>query len=290
MAAPGAAEGLNLTPKARAGCPPGSRWPYTAATRSPEEPVLDSHLRRPAPAALLLACLLLAAGLRPLPAADLAGGFTLGGSLAVTSNYIYRGVSESNGHAAVQADLHAESSGGTFLGAWGSTRDHDLDPYTDFDLEIYLGQRFKLSNAWSAALSARGHYFVGGGPEGSTDYEQLAGSLTYLDRWTLSLAAIPNATHYWSAPAITMPAEPGRELAPAAATRTATRDWPSSIATGVWRSATSRRRTKRASWSPIRPPLIAWPAHWCGAFDAPAAPGDSRERLNRHRCQRHLPL
>jgi uncharacterized protein (TIGR02001 family) len=159
--------------------------------------VLDSHLRRPAPAGPVLACLLLAAGLRPAAAADLAGGFTLGGSLAVTSNYIYRGVSESNGHAAVQADLHAESGGGTFLGVWGSTRDNDLDPYTDFDLEIYLGHRFKLSNAWSAALSARGHYFVGGGPEGSTDYEQLAGSLTYLDRWTLSLAAIPNATHYW---------------------------------------------------------------------------------------------
>ena len=165
--------------------------------QSSKEPVADLHPPRPAPAGLLLVWLLLAAGIRPGAAADLAGEFTVGGSLALTSDYIYRGVSESNGHAAIQADLHAESHGGTFIGAWGSTRDHTLDPYADYDAEIYLGQRFNLSSTWSVALSARAHYFVGGTQEGSTDYQEISGALTYLDRWTLSVAAIPNATHYW---------------------------------------------------------------------------------------------
>src|SRR5256886_13905349 len=40
-----------------------------------------------------------------------------GGSLAVTSDYIYRGVSESNGRAALQADVHADTPQGTFAGA-----------------------------------------------------------------------------------------------------------------------------------------------------------------------------
>jgi hypothetical protein len=141
--------------------------------------------------------LLLAVSARPAPAADFLGDVTAGGSLALTSDYIYRGVSESNGHAAAQADLHADS-GGSFVGAWGSTRDHSLDPYADYDVEIYLGHRFDLSSAWSATLSARSHYFVGGKQEdGSADYQQISGSLTYLDRWTLSLSAIPNAVHYW---------------------------------------------------------------------------------------------
>jgi len=133
----------------------------------------------------------------PLAAAlDLGGNFTLGGSLALTSDSIYRGVSESNGHAALQADLHVDD-GGTFIGAWGSTRDHQLDPYADYDVEVYLGHRFDLSSAWSSVLSARAHYFVAGAQEGSTDYEELSASVTWLDRWTLALTAIPNATHYW---------------------------------------------------------------------------------------------
>jgi uncharacterized protein Gcw-chp len=159
--------------------------------------VVDSHLPRSARAAALLASLLLpAASIRPGHALDLGGDFSFGGSLALTSDFIYRGVSESNGHGAVQADLHADSAG-TFIGAWSSTRDHSLDPYADYDLEVYLGHRFDLSSTWSATLSARARYFLGGAQEGSADYQEISGSLTYLDRLTLSLTSIPNALHYW---------------------------------------------------------------------------------------------
>jgi Bacterial protein of unknown function (Gcw_chp) len=133
----------------------------------------------------------------PGHAAELGSDLTVGGNLALTSDYIYRGVSESDGHAAVQADLHLESGGGSFIGVWGSTRDHDFDPYADYDVELYLGQRFDLSTTWSATLSARSHYFVGGAQEQSADYQELSAAFTYLDRWTLTVAAIPNAVHYW---------------------------------------------------------------------------------------------
>ena len=157
---------------------------------------LGRHASRPARAAVP-AWLLLCALLSPLAVAlDLGGNLTLGGSLAFTSDYIYRGVSESNGHDAVQADLHLDDAG-TFIGAWGSTRDHNLDPYADYDVEVYLGHRFELGNAWSSTLSARAHYFVAGTQEGSTDYEELSASISWLDRWTLTLSSIPNATHYW---------------------------------------------------------------------------------------------
>jgi uncharacterized protein (TIGR02001 family) len=145
----------------------------------------------------VLLCALWALGARSAHALDLANNFTLGGSLALTSDYIYRGVSESDGHLAVQADLHIDDNG-SFVGVWGSTRDHNLDPYADYDVELYLGHRFDLSASWSSTLSARAHYFVAGTQdEGSTDYEELSVSLSWLDRWTLSLGAIPNATHYW---------------------------------------------------------------------------------------------
>jgi Bacterial protein of unknown function (Gcw_chp) len=121
-----------------------------------------------------------------------------GGNLAITSDYIYRGVSESDGHGALQADLHAGSSGGTFGGVWASTRDRDLEPGTPAEVQAYLGQRFSLGAEWSAMLSGRSAYFVGGPARHSDDYQEISAALTWLDRYTLSVTAIPNAMRYSS--------------------------------------------------------------------------------------------
>jgi len=143
--------------------------------------------------------MLLAAATGPVQAGDLGSGLTVGGSLAVTSDYIYRGVSESGRDPAAQADLHVNSSEGTYVGAWGSTRDHTLEPYADFDVELYLGHRFDLSSAWGVTVEGRAYYYAGGMQEMSDDYQQISASLTYLDRWSLSVTAIPNAVRYWYA-------------------------------------------------------------------------------------------
>ncbi len=130
-------------------------------------------------------------------AQGLTGGLTVGGNLVITSDYIYRGVSSSDNDAAFQADLHVTSTGGTFFGVWGSTRAGHLAPYADYELEAYLGHRFDLTNAWSATLSARAHYLLGGQQEASDDYQELSAAVTWLDAWTLSLTAIPSAPRYW---------------------------------------------------------------------------------------------
>jgi hypothetical protein len=38
---------------------------------------------------------------------------------------------------------------------------------------------------------------VGGPQESSDDYQQISAAVTYLDFWTLSVTAIPNAVRYW---------------------------------------------------------------------------------------------
>jgi uncharacterized protein (TIGR02001 family) len=145
---------------------------------------------------LPLAALALCAA-TPARAGALSDEFSLGGSLALTSDYIYRGLSESDGHGALQADLHLDSAEGTFLGVWGSTRNHSLEPDADYDLEVYLGHRFRLSDTWSATLDAHSHYFVAGRQDLSADYQELAASVSYMDRWVLSVTAIPNAVRYY---------------------------------------------------------------------------------------------
>ncbi len=125
-------------------------------------------------------------------------GLNFGGGLALTSDYIYRGVSESDGQGAVQGDLHLGSNGGSFLGAWASSRDASLDPYANSVLELYLGHRFELGTGWNATASARSHYFLGASNyQPSDDYQEISAALTYLDRWSVSVTSIPNAVRYW---------------------------------------------------------------------------------------------
>lgn len=128
---------------------------------------------------------------------------SFGGTLAATSDYIYRGVSESDGEGALQMDLHGSTAGGTFAGVWASTRDRELEPRTPGEVQLYLGQRFALSGAWSATLSGRADYFVGGSPYHSNDYQEISAALSWADRCTFSVGVIPSAVRY------TLAASPG---------------------------------------------------------------------------------
>ena len=145
----------------------------------------------------LAAYVVLGAGAAAAHAGALAPDLSFGGNLALTSDYIYHGVSESGGQGAVQGDLHLSTVGGTFGGLWGSTRDSSLDPGGSFDFEPYLGHRFALGSSWNLTLSARGHYFGGGVVEPSADYHELLASIAYEDRWAFTLTSIPNAVRYW---------------------------------------------------------------------------------------------
>ena len=133
------------------------------------------------------------------PARGQSDSAPVGGNLAVTSDYIYRGVSQSDGHGALQADLHASSAGGLFAGIWASTRDGDLQPGTDGEIQLYLGQHFSLGGEWSATVSGRADYFVVGTPTHSDDHQEISAELAWLDRYTLSLTWIPNAVRYYYA-------------------------------------------------------------------------------------------
>ncbi|HUA88556.1 MAG TPA: TorF family putative porin [Steroidobacteraceae bacterium] len=147
----------------------------------------------------LLACVLLGARLAHADVPTPWSGWSLGGSLAVTSDYIYRGVSESDGHGAVQGDAHLGDASGNFLGVWASSRDRSLEPDAAAVLDLYLGHRFDLSASWSLTLAGRSHYFLGASEyEPSDDYQELSATVGYLDRAAFTVTAIPNAVRYWN--------------------------------------------------------------------------------------------
>lgn len=147
----------------------------------------------PAPWLLTWTLLGLAA---PHAAAAAFAELSYGGNVALTSDYIYRGVSESDGRAALQLDLHADTPGGSFAGVWASTRDRRLEPGAGYETQLYLGHRFDLSTTWGVDVSARSHYLLGT-RETSDDFQELSAGVTWMDRWAMSLSVIPSAVRYW---------------------------------------------------------------------------------------------
>src|ERR1700724_2783228 len=79
------------------------------------------------------------------PSAAHADGL-FGGSVDVTSDYIYHGLSQTNGDPAIQGDIHYRSESGAataenFVGLWGSTTKRIATGGT-YELNAYAGRTF----------------------------------------------------------------------------------------------------------------------------------------------------
>lgn len=129
-------------------------------------------------------------------AAPCAYAVSFGGDVALTTDYIYRGFTESDDKGAVQLDLHASLQSGTFAGVWASSLNGNYRPYARYDVEEYIGQRFDLSSAWNTSLTVTNYSYLGGQQPYSSDYQQISGSVAYLDRWTFTLSALPDAVRF----------------------------------------------------------------------------------------------
>jgi uncharacterized protein (TIGR02001 family) len=73
-------------------------------------------------------------------------GFEISGNVALTSDYRFRGISQSDESAAIQGGFDVEFSPGFYVGTWGSSVDFDSNDGYDGSLELdyYAG--------WSSAI------------------------------------------------------------------------------------------------------------------------------------------
>jgi uncharacterized protein (TIGR02001 family) len=129
-----------------------------------------------------------------------------GGSLALTSDDVYRGVSQTCGHPAAQADLYVRERGASnwaaFAGAWGSVGLGGSPCGGAKELDADLGYSAAITANLSATLTYTHYAFPGGGygnPHLSGqryDYNQLAMSWALAERLYLTLAWTPDALRY----------------------------------------------------------------------------------------------
>lgn len=120
----------------------------------------------------------------------------LGGSIGVTSDYVYRGISQTHGEPALQADMHYQGNGGWAVGAWASTADVDEHESAALEVDVYLSRDWTLDRNWDARLSLTHYAYPNDERLLRYDYDELTGTLSYRSRLFATIAWSPDASRY----------------------------------------------------------------------------------------------
>lgn len=122
----------------------------------------------------------------PAAAADVSG------SVAITTDYIYRGTSQTDGQPAAQAGIQFHSSGWN-AGMWGSSVDFQNGAGIAYELDLQAGYTWQLSPDWSMQLGAV-HYAYLDDNDTGYDYDEVTVSVSYQQRATASVSWSPNTS------------------------------------------------------------------------------------------------
>lgn len=151
-----------------------------------------------------------------LSANELGAGFAWSGNLAVTSDYIFQGQSETGGRPAIQGGFDLEHETGLYLGNWNSSVQYGQGDDAYIEMDVYGGFATDVTDALGVDVGVI-HYFypaAGGGAEFTeayggvnTGYEDLstdlyviyeAGDGDYL-KYELNLAyALPRSSYVFT--------------------------------------------------------------------------------------------
>lgn len=96
------------------------------------------------------------------------GPWSVSGSVTVTSNYMFRGVTQSSNDPALQAGVTVAHSGGFYAGFWGSSIDFG-DGESELELDPFIGYSGSLGENTTFDLNVT--YYGYPGTPGSWDYE-----------------------------------------------------------------------------------------------------------------------
>jgi len=109
--------------------------------------------------------------------------FAISGNVALTSDYRFRGISQSDESAAIQGGFDAEFSPGFYLGVWGSSVDFDNNEDYDGSLELdyYGGWRSAIGDTDFAIDVGYIYYDYPGDNGAEGDYQEFLVSGSWKD-------------------------------------------------------------------------------------------------------------
>lgn len=137
-------------------------------------------------------------GVAPAPAAD-----GLQGSLALTTDYVHRGVSQSDGGLALQGSLTFWHPNGFYVGAWGSSLEGGnayVYPQAagrrgaPLEIDAYAGFGKQVGTDWTIDLKAVGYLYPDDPAPISYDYVEFSAGAAWRQRWYATVSVAPRTT------------------------------------------------------------------------------------------------
>lgn len=117
-------------------------------------------------------------------------------TIGATTEYVYRGVSQTYDSGALQLGGNYQSPMGWFAGAWGS----NVNPYphggASAELDLYAGVTRPLGTDFSARLAYTHYAYLDDPRPAHYDYDELSFSVGYLDRLAATISYEPNNNMY----------------------------------------------------------------------------------------------
>lgn len=102
---------------------------------------------------------------------------------ALTTDYVYRGISRSDRHGAVQLGVDISSEMGLFGGVWASTTDTGTaERHRSREVDFYVGYVKYFGSDWSASASVNRYTFPGQTSDLNYNYDEFAALIGYRDR------------------------------------------------------------------------------------------------------------
>jgi uncharacterized protein (TIGR02001 family) len=117
----------------------------------------------------------------------------------LTSNYIYRGYSKSNGDPVIQGNIDVEHTTKLFAGAWVSQVDFDKflrDSSANVELSPYIGWNIAASDTWNFDTSLTGYIYDGDVSGRNANYGELSGQIYHRDLVTARISLIYDGFGY----------------------------------------------------------------------------------------------
>ena len=112
------------------------------------------------------------------------------GYVTVTSDYRFRGLSQTDTDPALQLGIDFQHDTGIFAGLWGSNVDFPIDQFEqdprDVELNYYLGYHRSIGRDWAGVISVIRYSYPGASK--NYDYTEISVGVNYVERLFATVA------------------------------------------------------------------------------------------------------
>ena len=124
----------------------------------------------------------------------ISNGADFTGYVVLTTDYVFRGVTFSDGHAAAQFGGDVALDSGIYFGVWVSTIDVGNGPTQQRDVEVnyYLGYSYELTNRWSVSANVVAYTYPGASGEFDYNYVEYSVGANHADRVWIEYSFSPD--------------------------------------------------------------------------------------------------